>query len=138
MKNEGEQEMGSLRILIADDHEGFREEVTQYLRYQKGVEIVGSAGNGMDAVFQARSLHPDLVLMDISMPVMSGLEAAREIKEFSPDIKVVFVTIHEEGTYQSLAKVLGVDGFICKTDLKRELPKVLAGFERDHHTASEV
>ncbi len=130
--------MSSLRILIADDHEGFREEVTQYLKYQSGIEIVGSAGNGMDAVFQARSLHPDLVLMDISMPVMSGLEAAREIKEFSPDIKVVFVTIHEEGTYQSLAKVLGVDGFICKTDLKRELPKLLAGFERDRRAASEV
>jgi DNA-binding NarL/FixJ family response regulator len=95
---------------------------------RNGVEIVGKADNGKDAVLQARSLHPDLILMDISMPVMSGLEAARQIKESSPEIKVVFVTIHEEGTYQSLAKVLGVDGFVCKTDLKRELPRMIEGF----------
>ena len=120
--------MRFLRILIADDHEGFREEVTHYLKMRNGIEIVGKADNGKDAVLQARSLHPDLILMDISMPVMSGLEAARQIKESSPEIKVVFVTIHEEGTYQSLAKVLGVDGFICKTDLKRELPRMIEGF----------
>ncbi len=120
--------MRFLRILIADDHEGFREEVTHYLKMRNGIEIVGKADNGRDAVLQAKALHPDLILMDISMPVMSGLEAARQIKESSPDIKVVFVTIHEEGTYQSLAKVLGVDGFICKTDLKRELPKMIEGF----------
>ena len=130
--------MRILRILIADDHEGFREEVTHYLRMQKGVEVVGRADNGKEAVFQAGMLHPDLVLMDISMPLMSGLEAARQIKEHAPEIKVVFVTIHEEGTYQSLAKVLGVDGFICKTDLKRELPKMLSAFSANLTADTEV
>ena len=129
--------MRFLRILIAADHEGFREEVAKYLKAQQGVEVVGKADNGIDAVSQARSLHPDLILMDISMPVMSGLEAARQIKEAAPEIKVVFVTIHEEGTYQSLAKVLGVDGFICKTDLKRELPKMIGGFSASLQSAAE-
>ena len=130
--------MKDLKILIADDHEGFREEVSQYLGRQTGIEIVGRADNGMEAVFQTRSLQPDLVLMDISMPVMSGLEAARQIKEYSPGIKIVFVTIHEEGTYQSLAKVLGVDGFICKTDLKRELPRLLGGLRGIHPAEAEA
>jgi DNA-binding NarL/FixJ family response regulator len=124
--------MPSLRILIADDHEGFRDEVSHYLRKQKGIELIGRASNGMEAVSQAHLLHPDLILMDISMPVMSGLEAARQIKEYSSGIKIVFVTIHEEGTYQSLAQVLGVDGFICKTNLKRELPALLERFTASH------
>ena len=130
--------MGPLRILIADDHEGFRDEVTNYLSHQEGVEVVGWAENGMEAVFQTHALQPNLVLMDITMPVMSGLEAARQIKQYAQEIRVVLVTIHEEGTYQSLAKVLGVDGFICKTDLKRELPKLLNGFQTNHPAPSEV
>jgi DNA-binding NarL/FixJ family response regulator len=64
-------------------------------------------------------------MIDISMPGVGGLEATRHIKEYRPDTKVVFVTIHEERTYQILADILQADGFVCKSSAKRDIPKVL-------------
>jgi DNA-binding NarL/FixJ family response regulator len=118
--------MVPFKILLADDNEEFRASLAEYLSQQAGVAVVGQVGDGRSAVFSAHSLRPDLILMDISMPGMSGLEAARQIKVFSPGTKIVFVTIHEDKTYQALAEVLGVDGFVCKSSVKHDLPKVLA------------
>ena len=118
--------MDQFKILLADDNEDFRASLAEYLNQQFDVAVVGQVGNGMEAIYSTHAMHPDLVLMDISMPGMSGLEAAREIKAFSPATKVVFVTIHEDKTYQALAEVLGVDGFVCKSSVKQDLPNVLA------------
>jgi NarL family two-component system response regulator LiaR len=119
-------DMIAFKILLADDNEEFRASLAEYLDQQSGVAVVGQVGDGRAAIYATHSLRPDLVLMDISMPGMSGLEAARQIKGFAPSTKIVFVTIHEDKTYQALAEVLGVDGFVCKSSVKQDLPKVLA------------
>jgi DNA-binding NarL/FixJ family response regulator len=90
-----------------------------------GLEVIGEAGNGAEAIHYTQTSHPDLILMDISMPIMSGFEAARHIKEDAPSTKIVLVTIHDNSTYQALATLLQVDGFVCKSSLKKDLPKVL-------------
>lgn len=117
--------MKPIRILLADDNEEFRKSLAEYLDLRPQFIVVGQAKNGLEAVSLAHARMPDLVLMDISMPEMSGLEAARRIKQLLPGIRVVFITIHEDRTYQSLAEVLGVDGFVCKNSLKKDLPGVM-------------
>src|SRR5258707_13680884 len=114
--------MDPLKILLADDNEEFRASLADYLNQQTGVAVVGQVGDGMGAIYSTHTLRPDLILMDITMPGMSGLEAARQIKVFAPSTKIVFVTIHEDKTYQALAEVLGVDGSVCKSSVNKDLP----------------
>jgi DNA-binding NarL/FixJ family response regulator len=115
-----------MKTLIADDHEWFRREMRAYLEEQKGIEIVGEVCDGLEAVSFTKLLNPDLVILDISMPRMNGFEAARQIKEHSPSTKVLIVTIHESETYQVFAQMMNVDGYVCKSTLKNDLPKILA------------
>jgi DNA-binding NarL/FixJ family response regulator len=119
-----------LRILIVDDNDGFRSELSQYMEHQPGIEVVGQGRNGQEAIILALALHPDIILMDISMPGIGGLEAARRIKEQSPASKIIFVTIHDEKTYHTLASMIGVDGFVCKNNLKKDLPSILKKLEK--------
>src|SRR5258706_9424621 len=106
-----------LKVLIVDDHEWFRKEIRSFLEHHVGIEIIGEASDGLEAVSYAKVLLPDLVLLDISMPRMNGFEAARQIKEYLPTIKIVIVTIHENETYQAFAELMNVEGFICKSSL---------------------
>ena len=121
--------MDAIRIVLADDNDEFRTELVDYLNKQSGLAVVAGADNGLEAVYLAHAHQPDVVLLDISMPGMSGLEAARQIKEYSSRIKIVFVTIHEEKTYHSLAHVIGVDGFVSKSNLKKDLLVLLQKFQ---------
>jgi two-component system response regulator DegU len=120
-----------MKTLIADDHEWFRKEMHSYLDEQEGIEVIGEVNDGVEAVSYTKLLHPDLVMLDISMPKMNGFEAARQIKEHSPSTKVVIVTIHENDTYQVFAQLMNVDGYVCKSSLKHDLPKTLE--ELRHH-----
>jgi DNA-binding NarL/FixJ family response regulator len=111
--------------LVVDDNDSYRCNLVDFLQKQEDVQIVGQARDGLEAMSMTHSLHPDLVLIDISMPGVGGLEATRHIKEYRPDTKVVFVTIHEERTYQILADILHADGFVCKSSVKEDMPRVL-------------
>jgi DNA-binding NarL/FixJ family response regulator len=113
------------KVLIVDDNELFRKALAKFMKRQQKFQVIKQAANGDEAVALTQRLHPDLVLMDISMPGMSGVEAAQRIKQRFPGIKIVFVTIHDEETYQTLVKSLNFDGFVCKSSLKRDLPRVL-------------
>jgi DNA-binding NarL/FixJ family response regulator len=115
-----------IRTLVVDDNTAYRGGLVDYLRRQEGLRIVGEAKDGREAVSLALALNPDLIFMDISMPVMGGFEATKEIKQYREGTKIVFVTIHQEKTYEALAGLLQADGFICKSSVKRDLPKVLA------------
>lgn len=117
-----------LNILIVDDNEAFRTGVSEFLKKDKSFHIIGEAEDGIEAISQTQLLHPDLILLDISMPRMSGFEAAQKIKAFSPGTKIVFLTIHEEETYQALAESIKVDGYISKNSLKHDLPVLLHRF----------
>ena len=117
--------MHPLSVLVVDDNTTYRTGLAKYLQTQDGVSVIGQAKDGLEAISLALMLDPDLIFMDISMPGLGGLEATKRIKQRSKETKIVFVTIHEEKTYQVLAEMLQADGFICKSSVKKDLPKVL-------------
>ncbi len=120
-----------ISTLVVDDNEGFRNGLVTYLRTLKGIHVVAEAKDGLEAIALTGTLSPELVLMDVSMPGMGGLEAARIIKEQHHEIKVVLVTIHEEETYRRLANLVHADGFVCKSTVKHDLPVVLGKIRSD-------
>ena len=130
MENQLQHPAGALRILIADDNDTFRSDLRSFLESQRDIDVVGEAGNGMRAINLAQSLRPDLILMDISMPGMAGPEAVQVIRSISPQSRIVFVTIHEEGIFQEIAREMELDGLIPKRTLKESLPPVLERFKK--------
>ena len=117
--------MNKLRILVADDHEGFRRSLSAFLQDQSGVEIIGEARDGVEAVDQTEKLHPDLVLMDLQMPNRDGYTATKEIKEHSPQTKVVILSMYGEEMYRRMAWQYSADGFIDKSAMKNALKSYL-------------
>ncbi|MDY6876836.1 MAG: response regulator transcription factor [Chloroflexota bacterium] len=113
--------MNSLRILLVDDHLLFRKGLARLLDAQPDFEVIGEARDGLEAVEQAASLHPDLVLMDIRMPNCDGLEATRRIKAQMPEVRVVMLTVSDDERDLVTAVRYGADGYLLK-DL---LPEVL-------------
>lgn len=116
--------MKQARILIADDHNDFRKVVREYLCSLPNVLVVGEAVNGIDAIEKTRRLDPELVLMDISMPGCTGLEATRIIKDQWPLIKVVIMTMHDNPFYHTEAERAGADGYVLKPSIKESLPAI--------------
>jgi len=108
--------MPSIKVLIADDHRDFRRVVREFLNGIPNVSVVGEATNGGEAVTQVELLIPDVVLMDISMPQMNGLEATRIIKQRWPNTKVLIAP-----TYRLQALDARADGYILKGSLKPSL-----------------
>jgi two-component system, NarL family, nitrate/nitrite response regulator NarL len=104
----------SARILIVDDHEIVRSGLRRLVERQSGWEVCGEAVNGKEAIEKALALNPDLVLMDISMPVMSGIEATRQIRELSPVTKIVIVSLHDDESIAAEAKNAGADAYVVK------------------------
>ena len=102
------------RVLLADDHDVVRQGFRLVLGTQPDIEVVGEAPNGREAVEQARRLRPDLVLMDVTMPVMGGLEATRRIKAEMPGVCVLMFTSHEEPEYLLEAIEAGAAGYVLK------------------------
>ena len=113
--------MNKLRILVADDHEGFRRSLSAFLQTQTGVEIVGEARDGVEAVNQTARLHPDLVLMDLQMPNRDGYTATKEIKMNLPETKVVILSMYGDDVYRRQAWQFAADGFIDKSAMKNAL-----------------
>jgi two-component system response regulator NreC len=103
------------RILLADDNPTIRHSLRTLLRKQADWTICGEAENGKMAVEMAERLSPDLVILDLAMPVINGLDAARRIKENSPDVQVVMFTMHEFPHLREEALKAGVSEFIPKT-----------------------
>jgi DNA-binding NarL/FixJ family response regulator len=113
--------MNSVRILIADDHELFRRGLAAELTQVPGWVVAGEAGNGRDAVELAAALKPDLVVLDLTMPELNGLEAARKIISVNPAARVLILTAHE--SEQLVREVLsaGAQGYVLKSDAGRIL-----------------
>jgi len=119
---EGGHEGGQMAtLLIVDDDAGFRNSIRRVLQRDPDTEVIGEAADGKEAVRLARALHPGIVLMDIGMPQMNGLEALRLTKQASPDSKVIMVTIHDEEPYRAVAMAGGADGFVLKKALGTDL-----------------
>ena len=103
-----------IRILICDDHALFREGVNTILTAHPNFEIVGQASDGREAVDLTRQLHPDVVLMDISMPVLKGFDAARRVRKTQPGAKVLILTIYDDEDMVARCLSAGVSGYVLK------------------------
>src|SRR3954469_1803493 len=114
-------EEGVIRLPIADDHALVRSGLRSMVNREPGFEIIGEAENGREAVELCRSLRPDLVLMDVRMPKMDGLEATRIIKHEYPEIRVLMVTMHENQDYTLEAVRAGAAGYVLKDAPRDEL-----------------
>ena len=106
--------MSLARILLADDHELFREGLVGLIDAQPDLEVVGQAGDGLEALTLARDLGPDLIVMDIKMPVCDGLEATRLIRDELPEARIVMLTVHDEDEKLFEAIKAGANGYILK------------------------
>jgi len=111
--------------LIADDHALVRSGLRSMLQREPGIEIVGEACNGREAVELCRSLVPNLVLMDVRMPEMDGLEATRTIKHECPETGILMVTMHENPDYMLEAIKAGAAGYVLKDAARDELVDVV-------------
>ncbi|PWH14266.1 MAG: DNA-binding response regulator [Anaerolineae bacterium] len=107
--------MNKIRILLVDDHALFREGIASVLNSQSDMEVVGEASDGLEAVVMARKLHPDVILMDVSMPGTNGLEATRQIKQDLPEARIVMLTVHDEDEKLFDAVRYGAQGYLLKT-----------------------
>lgn len=112
---------GKRRILIVEDHTLLREGLRALLSRDADMEIVGEASNGRDAIRAIGTLSPDLVLMDISMPGMNGIEAMQDIKRRSPDTRILVLTIHKTEEYIHESLRAGADGYLLKDTTHDEL-----------------
>jgi len=109
------------RILLVDDHQMFREGLKAVLKSETDFQVIGEAADGKMAVELSRELAPDVVIMDISMPEMSGVEAAGKIHAESPDIKIIILSMHTEKRYILGALKAGATGIVAKNSASAEL-----------------
>lgn len=103
-----------VRVLVVDDHPAFRKALTSALRLVGNIEVAGEAGGGVAACDQAEALRPDVVLMDLSMPDLSGIDAMKKIHESRPDLPVVILTAHADAGVEREALEAGARGFLAK------------------------
>lgn len=103
-----------MRILVVDDHETVRKGVCAILSSREDIEVCGEAANGEEAIRIAKELKPDLVILDVNMPVLGGFAAAQELKRLMPELPILFFTMNESAQFVIEAKRLGVQGFVSK------------------------
>jgi DNA-binding NarL/FixJ family response regulator len=109
------------RIVIVDDHPLFRIGLRAALTKDSGIEVVGEAGNGSEAIRTVGQLAPDLMLIDLNMPVMNGLEATAEIKRRYPGVRVIVLSLHKTQEYIVASLRAGADGYVPKDASFEEL-----------------
>jgi DNA-binding NarL/FixJ family response regulator len=107
--------MENMRVMIVDDAEEVRKDLSTLLSLTANIEIVGEARDGREAIQKARTLHPDVIVMDLEMPSCSGYEAASLIKTAWPSCRIIALTIHDDETARLQAARAGMDAFIVKS-----------------------
>src|SRR5579864_5287538 len=106
--------MNRITVLLAEDHHLVREGFRSLLEHESDIEVVGEAATGREAVQLTRKLHPAVVVMDIAMPLLNGLEATRQIRKDFPDTKVLILSAHSDDAYVEQVATLGASGFLLK------------------------
>ena len=131
-------EPSPIRVLLVDDHSLFRKGIASLLTAERGFEVVGEAGDGLEALARARELMPDVILMDVYMPGTNGLEATRRIKEVLPYVKIVMLTVSEDDQDLFEAIKRGAQGYLLKKIEAKALFSTLRGIVLGEASVSRV
>jgi|SRR5947209_3525255 len=120
------------KVLIADDKSAIRSALKLFLNQRSDLELCGEASDGMEAVEKARICKPDLILLDVSMPVMNGIQAASILKRLLPESAIILFTMYSDNIRAALSSALGVDAVLAKPDgldaLSETIDKVMARY----------
>jgi DNA-binding NarL/FixJ family response regulator len=127
---------GNIRVLLVDDHEPFRRYVYSMLQKQANVQIIGEADNGLQAVQKAEALQPDVILLDIGLPGISGIEAARQIGEVAGNARIIFLTQESSPEVVREAFALGAWAYIIKVQAGAELLPALEAMSHGERLAN--
>jgi two-component system response regulator NreC len=117
--------MNPIRLMLVDDHEVVRTGLKAYLETQDGIQVAAVAGSGAEAVEMALQEQPDVVVMDITMPSMDGLEATRQLKALLPDVQILALTVHEDKQYLFEMMTAGASGYLTKQSAAAELVEAI-------------
>jgi len=124
--------MKRITILLADDHQVVREGFRSLLEREHDMKVIGEAKNGRQAVQLARNLRPEVVVIDIAMPLLNGLEAARQIRRAVPDAKVLILSAHSDDAYVEQMAALGAAGFLLKHTSSHDLAEAIREVQKGH------
>jgi len=113
--------MAAYRIVLADDHPLFRQGIKKIIEGKDGLKVVGEVSDGLELLERLKKAPPDLVIMDIAMPNLRGIEATRETKVIRPEVKVLILTMYNNPEYMHHSLLAGADGYLLKEDSDREL-----------------
>ncbi len=131
--------MSSIRILLTDDYADWRRQIPLVVRARPEWQVIAEASDGLEAVQKAQDLKPDIVLLDITLPKLNGIEAAKRIRQLSPNSKIVFLSQNNDVDIVRAALSTGARGYVRKTDIKTELlPAVDAVLRGKQYVSSSV
>ncbi len=119
-----------IRVLVVDDYDQFRRFVCSTLERKQGLQVVGEATDGLEAVRIAEKLQPDMILLDIGLPALNGLEVANRIRQVASGAKIIFLTSNRDNDVVRAALSTGARGYVLKSDAGRELLPAVAGVLR--------
>lgn len=117
--------MSNIRLMLVDDHQVIRTGLKSFLQTQPDLEVVAEANNGQEAIEHALEIRPDIIIMDISMPTMDGLEATRRLKEVWPQVIILCLTVHEDKFYFMKMLEAGASGYLTKQAASDELVQAI-------------
>lgn len=127
----------TINVLIADDHQLFREGLVNLLSSAPDIKVIGQAKDGKDAIAKATELKPDLLLIDINMPHMNGIEATKVLKEKLPDLKIIAVSMHSDKQYVKGVLEAGADGYLLKNCTYKQLTEAILSVQSGKKILSE-
>lgn len=129
--------MASIRVLIVDDFEMWRSFVSTFLQNRPNIHVAGFASDGLEAIQKAEELQPDVILLDISLPKLGGIEAAREIRKRAPKSRIVFLSCHADPQIVRAALCAGGQGYILKWEAAQSLWAGIEEILKDNRFLSE-
>jgi DNA-binding NarL/FixJ family response regulator len=126
MANDNHQSAPAVRVLVVEDFEPFRRAICSMLDKISNLKIVGEVSDGLEAVRKAKELRPDLILLDIGLPMLNGIEAARQIRTYCPNSRIMFVTQESDAHFVQEAFRIGAMAYVTKRAAKKELVAAVA------------